>query len=46
VEDGSDKDRRFREALSGMARELDDDGWTLRNPPVGEIGVMTWTPGG
>jgi SAM-dependent methyltransferase len=46
VEEGGEKDRRFKEALSGMARELDDDGWTLRNPPVGEIGVMTWTPGG
>jgi SAM-dependent methyltransferase len=46
VEEGGEKDRRFKEALSGMARELDDDAWTLRNPPVGEIGVMTWTPGG
>jgi hypothetical protein len=46
VEEGGDKDRRFREALSGMARELDDDAWTLRNPPVGEIGITTWTPGG
>jgi SAM-dependent methyltransferase len=44
VEDGGEKDRRFKEALSGMARELDDDGWTLRDPPVGEIGILTWAP--
>ena len=46
VEEGGEKDRRFKDALAGMARELDDDGWTLRNPPVGEIGILTWTPGG
>ena len=46
ITDDGDKEQRFREALAGMARELDDDGWTLRNPPVGSIGILTWTPGG
>jgi hypothetical protein len=27
-----------------MARERDDDGWTLASPPVGSIGIMTWSP--
>ncbi|HET7029407.1 MAG TPA: hypothetical protein VFI34_02765 [Candidatus Limnocylindrales bacterium] len=46
IEEGGEKDQRFRAALSGMTRELDDDGWTLRTPPVGENGILTWTPGG
>ena len=46
IEDGGEKDQRFREALAVMARELDDDSWTLRNPPVGENGILTWAPGG
>jgi hypothetical protein len=29
-----------------MARELDDDGWTLATPPVGSIGILTWAPAG
>ena len=45
AEDG-EKEQRFRAALAAQARELDDDAWTLRNPPVGSIGIMTWTPGG
>jgi hypothetical protein len=27
-----------------MARETDDDGWTLASPPVGSVGILTWTP--
>jgi SAM-dependent methyltransferase len=45
AEDG-EKEQRFRAALAVQARELDDDSWTLRTPPVGSIGVMTWSPGG
>ncbi len=44
IEEGGDKDARFRAALAGMARERDDDGWTLATPPVGSIGILTWTP--
>ena len=43
TEDG-EKDQRFRAALADMARERDDDGWTLVAPPVGSIGIVTWTP--
>jgi len=43
TEDG-EKHRRFRGALAEMARERDDDGWTLATPPVGSIGILTWTP--
>ncbi len=43
AEDG-EKERRFRNALTEMARERDDDGWTLATPPVGAIGLLTWTP--
>jgi SAM-dependent methyltransferase len=43
TEDG-EKEQRFREALGLMAREREDDGWTLANPPVGSIGVLTWSP--
>jgi SAM-dependent methyltransferase len=43
LEDG-EKDARFRAALAGIARELDDDGWRLATPPVGSIGILTWRP--
>jgi hypothetical protein len=43
TEDG-EKERRFRAALAGMARERDDDGWTLATPPVGAVGILTWSP--
>lgn len=42
-EDGG-KEGRFREALGKMARERDDDGWTLATPPVGAVGILTWSP--
>jgi SAM-dependent methyltransferase len=42
TEDG-EKEQRFREALALLARERDDDGWTLSTPPVGSIGVLTWS---
>ena len=45
AEDG-EKEERFRSALVGMARERDDDGWTLASPPVGSIGILTWSPPG
>ena len=45
ITDDGEKDLAFRAALAGMARELDDDGWTLATPPVGSIGILTWTPG-
>jgi hypothetical protein len=44
VEEDGEKDHRFRAALAGMARERDDDGWTLATPPVGSIGILTWSP--
>jgi SAM-dependent methyltransferase len=44
AEDG-EKEQRFRTALASMARERDDDGWTLASPPVGSIGILTWSPG-
>ena len=43
AEDG-EKEQRFRTALAAMARERDDDGWTLASPPVGSIGILTWPP--
>jgi SAM-dependent methyltransferase len=43
AEDG-EKEQRFQAALAEMARELDDDGWTLASPPVGSIGILTWSP--
>jgi hypothetical protein len=42
-EDGA-KEGRFRAALEEMAHERDDDGWTLTTPPVGSIGILTWSP--
>jgi SAM-dependent methyltransferase len=44
VEEDGDKDLRFRAALAGMAKERDDDGWTLASPPVGQVGILTWSP--
>lgn len=44
IDEGGEKDQRFRAALAEMARERDDDGWTLVTPPVGAIGIVTWTP--
>jgi hypothetical protein len=44
ITEEGDKEQRFRAALAGMARELDDDGWTLATPPVGSIGILTWSP--
>ena len=46
ITEDSEKDQRFRAALAGMARERDDDGWTLVTPPVGSIGLVTWAPSG
>jgi SAM-dependent methyltransferase len=43
AEDG-EKEQRFRAALVGMSRERDDDGWTLASPPVGQVGILTWSP--
>jgi SAM-dependent methyltransferase len=44
ITDDGEKEQRFRAALGQMARERDDDGWTLVNPPVGAIGILTWSP--
>jgi SAM-dependent methyltransferase len=44
IADNGEKEQRFRVALAGMARERDDDGWTLATPPVGSIGILTWAP--
>jgi SAM-dependent methyltransferase len=44
-EDGA-KEGRYRAALEEMAVEREDDGWTLATPPVGSIGILTWTPPG
>jgi SAM-dependent methyltransferase len=46
IADDGEKEQRFRAALGQMARERDDDGWTLATPPVGAIGILTWSPGG
>jgi len=46
IADDGEKEQRFREALARMARETDDDGWTLASPPVGSIGILTWSPAG
>ncbi|MFL5751153.1 MAG: class I SAM-dependent methyltransferase [Chloroflexota bacterium] len=44
VDEDGEKDQRFRAALRDMARERDDEGWTLVTPPVGSIGILTWEP--
>jgi SAM-dependent methyltransferase len=44
IAEGGEKDQRFRAALAGMAREREDDGWTLASPPVGSIGILSWSP--
>jgi SAM-dependent methyltransferase len=44
ITDDGEKEQRFRAALEGMARELDDGGWTLATPPVGMVGILTWAP--
>ena len=46
ITDDGEKEQRFRAALARMARELDDDSWTLATPPVGAIGLLTWSPNG
>ena len=46
IRDDGEKEQRFRIALAAMARERDDDGWTLATPPVGAIGILTWQPTG
>jgi len=45
IDETGEKEARFREALAKMARERDDDGWTLATPPVGSVGILTWAPG-
>ena len=42
AEDG-EKDVRFRVALADRVAER-DGGWTLADPPAGEIGILTWEP--
>ena len=44
IDEAGEKEQRFRAALAAAARELDDDGWTLASPPVGAIGILTWSP--
>ncbi|HEX5013590.1 MAG TPA: hypothetical protein VFV72_05450 [Candidatus Limnocylindrales bacterium] len=44
IEEGGEKDGRFRSALAEMSRARDDDGWTLATPPVGAVGILTWSP--
>jgi hypothetical protein len=44
ITEHGEKERRFRSTLAEMARERDDDGWTLATPPVGAVGILTWTP--
>ncbi|MFL5769864.1 MAG: class I SAM-dependent methyltransferase [Chloroflexota bacterium] len=44
VDEDGEKEQRFRAALRDMARERDDEGWTLVTPPVGSIGILTWEP--
>ena len=44
IDDTGAKEDRFRAALASSARERDDDGWTLASPPVGAIGLVTWSP--
>ena len=43
IRDDGEKDARFRAALAGMTHEV-DGGWTLRTPPVGSVGIVTWAP--
>jgi SAM-dependent methyltransferase len=44
IAEDAEKDRRFRAALTDMAHEREDEGWTLKAPPVGSIGILTWVP--
>jgi len=44
IDENGDKEIRFRAALAEMSHERDDDGWTLATPPVGQVGVLTWSP--
>ena len=44
IDEEGEKEGRFRAALAEMARERDDDGWTLATPPVGSVGILTWSP--
>lgn len=44
VDEDGEKEQRFRAALRDMARERDDEGWTLVTPPVGSIGILNWEP--
>jgi SAM-dependent methyltransferase len=46
IDESGAKEDRFRAALASAARERDDDGWTLATPPVGAIGLVTWSPTG
>ena len=44
IDEGGEKEVRFRAALAEMSHERDDDGWTLAAPPVGSVGILTWSP--
>ena len=44
IDENGDKEIRFRAALADMSHERDDDGWTLATPPVGSVGILTWSP--
>ena len=45
IDEDGEKERPLPDALAAMARERDDDGWTLAAAPVGSIGILTWEPG-
>jgi hypothetical protein len=44
IDEGGEKEIRFRAALADMSHEREDDGWTLATPPVGAVGILTWSP--
>ena len=44
IDEDGEKEARFRAALADMSHERDDDGWTLATPPVGSVGILTWSP--
>ena len=43
IRDDGARNARFQAALTEMSHEV-NGGWTLRTPPVGSVGIVTWAP--
>ena len=45
IDPNGDKERRFEAALDELVVRDDRGGWTIRDRPTNDVGIVTWAPG-